>query len=144
MADSYIVDASVVAKWFNRGEDFEGESDLLRRAWLKDDVKLAAPAHLPFEVANSIWKNSNIGIRKATNLVKILVDVSPELHDLTEPLAGHAMSIARSRELTFYDAAYLALAKILSVPLVTADVDQLRAASRYARALHLSTLVVPS
>jgi len=137
--ESYVVDASVVAKWFNRGEDFERESDLLRGAWVRDDVKLSAPAHLPFEVANSIWKNPNVGTQKARGMAKVLVELSPKLHDLTESLAESAMSIARRKRLSFHDASYIALARALSLPLITADNEQLRAASRYARALHLSS-----
>jgi predicted nucleic acid-binding protein len=140
VAESYVVDASVVAKWFNRGEEFEKESDQFRRAWINDEIQLEAPSHLPFEVANSIWKNPNIQIRKAGSLAKALVELSPRLHDLTETMAERAMLIARRRQITFYDASYLTLAKVLSIPLITADDDQLRAASGYVASSHLSTM----
>ncbi len=140
VAESYVVDASIVAKWFNRGEDHEKESDNLRRRWVEDEVRLEAPSHLPFEVANSIWKNRNINVGKARSLAKVLADVAPRLHDLTASTAEEAMSIARRRGITFYDASYLTLAKLLSVPLITADSDQLRAASGYVKASYLSNL----
>ena len=139
MADSYVVDASVVAKWFNRGEEFEGESDRLRRAWVNDELELIAPAHLPYEVANSIWKNPNIGVRQAGKLARVLIGVCPALTGLSEELADRAMSFARRKHTTFYDASYIALAKLLSVQLITADDEQLALASGYARASHLSS-----
>jgi len=49
-----VVDASVVAKWFNRGEEYENEAAAVRKAWVSDELELIAPSHLPFEVANSI------------------------------------------------------------------------------------------
>jgi predicted nucleic acid-binding protein len=140
MVESYVVDASVVAKWFNRGEEFEKESDRLRRAWVNDVIQLEAPSHLPFEVANSIWKNPNVRARKAASLTKALVEVAPRLYNLTEATAEQAMSLARRRQITFYDASYLALAKVLSLTLVTSDVAQLRAASGYVKASHVSAL----
>ncbi len=139
-AEAYVVDASVVAKWFNRGEELENESYQIRKAWINDEIQLEAPSHLPYEVANSIWKNPNIGTRKAGSLARALVEVSPRLHNITEAAAKQTMLIARRRGVTFYDASYLALAKLLSLPLVTADEAQLRAASGYARASHLSAL----
>jgi len=140
MTESYVVDASVVGKWFNRGEEFERESDHLRRAWMSGEMRLVAPSHLPFEVANSIWKNPNIGAGLAGRLAKVLVDMSPELNDLSEDMAERAMSVARRRHVTFYDASYLVLAKLLSVPLITADDHQIRVASGYTKAFHLSFL----
>ena len=140
MVDAYVVDASIVAKWFNRGEEFEKESDGLRRAWVNNEIQLDAPAHLPFEVANSIWKNPNISVRKAGSLAKVLVEVSPKLHDLTDFLAEQAMSIARRKSVTFCDASYLALAKFLSSRLITVDSHQLRIASGYVAASHLADL----
>lgn len=107
---------------------------------MEDEIQLEAPSHLPFEVANSIWKNRNIDVRKARSLASALVDIAPRLHDLTESMAEQVMSIARGRRITFYDASYLALAKIMSLPLVTADEDQIRAASGYVRASHLSSM----
>lgn len=90
---------SVVTKWFNRGEEFERESDQLRKDWIDDKKRLVAPSHLPFEVADSIWKNPNIGVRRAGKLAEVLVAVCPELDNLSEAMAEDSMSIARKRHL---------------------------------------------
>jgi len=139
MAESYVVDASVVAKWFNRGEDYEDKASAVRKAWVDDELELIAPSHLPFEVANSIWKNPNIKARNAGILAKLMVRLSPRLDSLSEELAQESMSLARRKGLTFYDASYLALAKFLSRPLLTADAEQLVAAARYVVASHLAS-----
>jgi predicted nucleic acid-binding protein len=139
MAEAFVVDASVVAKWFNRGEQFENEAAVLRSAWVRDELELLAPSHLPYEVANSVWKNPNVGSREAGTLVKLLVKLSPKLVDLSEDLASETMDVARKKRMTFYDASYLAVAKHFSHPLVTADKDRLRLAKKYVTALHLSS-----
>lgn len=133
-----MVDASVVAKWFNRGEENEEEAAALRKAWLDGRLELFAPSSLLFEVANSIWKNSNVTTRSARSLVKLAVVLSPRLVNLEEEAAEQAMILARKRRFGFYDTAFLALAKSLSVPFITADQEQLRAADGYVRAVHLS------
>ena len=68
MPDSFVVDASVVAKWFNKGESNEEEALALRNAWIERKVELCSPSLLIYEVCNSIWKNPNIDKDKATSL----------------------------------------------------------------------------
>jgi len=134
-----VVDASVVAKWFNSGEEFENEAIALRNAWTEDRIELVAPRLLPFEVANSIWRNPNLNMEEARALARLVIKLSPKLTGLTEEVAELAMSLARRKHLPFYDASYLALARSLSRPLITADREQLEAARRFAEAIHVSS-----
>ncbi len=91
-----------------------------------------------FEVANSIWKNPNVATDVASALVKLAVRVSPTLVNPEESVVEMAMRVARRTMLTFYDAVYLALARSLSIPLITADRKQLSASDDYAKALPIS------
>src|SRR5436309_1860341 len=124
MAESYVVDASVVAKWFNRGEEYEKEAMALRDGWVEGDIELYAPSLLIFEVANSIWKNPSVSHRTARSLVRLAVRMSPTLLNPQEDVAEQAMVLARKTKLTFYDSIYLAIAKSLSSVLVTVDQEQ--------------------
>ena len=69
----------MVAKWFNRGEANEEEANLLRDEWVDGRVELYAPSLLLFEVANSIWKNSNVTRKIASSLVGLAVRICPTL-----------------------------------------------------------------
>ena len=140
MAESYVVDASVVAKWFNRGEANEDEARALRDAWTEGRVHLYAPTLLLFEVANSIWKNPGIKTKTTRSLVRILVRLSPQLVNPNEQVSEEAMLLARRSKLTFYDSVYLALARSLSSILVTADQEQLSVADGYTKAAPLSAI----
>lgn len=103
-----------------------------------------APALLHFEVANSIWKNPNVSARSARSLIRLMVRLAPKLVDLGADVAEQAMSLGRRKRLAYYDTAYLALAKSLSLPLITADQEQLIVAKGYTTAIHLSSSEVPS
>jgi predicted nucleic acid-binding protein len=103
-------------------------------------VKLYAPSLLLFEVANSIWKNPNVLSKTARSLVRLAVRVSPTLLNPQEEVAEQALLLARRTKLTFYDSIYLSLAKSLSLLLITADREQLVAADKYTKAVHLSTI----
>lgn len=140
MAETYVVDASVVAKWFNKGETNEAEAIALRKAWISGDVELVAPTLLHFEVGNSIWKNPNVSARKARSLVRLMVRLTPKLVDLGGEEAEQAMLLARRMKLPYYDTVYLALAKSLSAAFITADQEQLDAAKGYVDCSHLSSI----
>ena len=99
---------------------------------------LYAPSLLLFEVANSVWRNPGVPLRTSRSLVRLAVRISPTLLNLQESVAEQAMVLARRAKLTFYDSIYLAVAKSLSLVLVTVDRDQLLAANGYTKAVHLS------
>jgi predicted nucleic acid-binding protein len=67
-----------------------------------------------------------------------MLRLSPKLVNLGREEAEQAMTLARKMNLTYYDSAYLALARSLSAPLITADQEQLDAAKGYAEGSHLS------
>lgn len=138
MVESFVVDASVVAKWFSRGEDNENEARILRDAWSNGSAVLYAPAQLQFEVINSIWKNPGIDLETACSLARLAVRLSPARVDVGEDLAEDAMALARSTKLTYYDTVYVVLAKSLEHPLISADSEQLSIAEGYCKALHLA------
>jgi len=140
MPESYVVDASVVSKWFNRGETEEEQATLLREAWADRRVKLFAPSLMLFEVANSIWKNPGTPDDLARSLVKTAKNLSPTLINPSARTVGLAMLIARKTKITFYDAIYLAVAKSLSLRLISADGKQLSASSGYVKSVRVSQI----
>ena len=111
---------------------------MLREAWTGGRIRLFAPSLMIFEVANSIWKNPNTGDDLARSLVKAAMNLSPTLINPTALVVGQAMLVARKATMTFYDAVYLALAKSMSLRLISADHKQLSASSRHVNAVHIA------
>jgi len=93
------------------------------------DAELHAPALLDFEVASALRGHALGGKLDQTRLDEAVEDFagfSIERHQMTEAL-GHILDLRHN--LTVYDAAYVVLAQVLEVPLVTCD-EKFRDATR--------------
>ena len=93
-------------------------------AWVADELRgerLIAPALLPFEVANVLRRlelAGDLSMAEATlahdDLLGLPVDLVPHRH-----LASRAWALRHN--LTAYDAAYVSLAEVFDVALITLD-----------------------
>ena len=112
----WVVDASVAAKWLAPEPDAP-----LAEALLADD--LIAPDLLYAEVADILWKKQLRGeMDMATTQIaaRWLLQVPLQVHDSSGLLAD-ALTLALQLQHPAYDCFYLALARRVDVPLVTAD-----------------------
>jgi predicted nucleic acid-binding protein len=119
-----ILDASVAAKWFLKGEEYETESLRLRQDYEEGNVALHAPSLMLYEVCNSIWKRRDIPRETAAKLAEA---ASKYLSNLVVPPSPQtyrkAVSNARTWNITVYDSSYATMAQELKRPLITADGD---------------------
>lgn len=127
----FVIDASAMLAWC-----FEDE-------WPKDRIKLlrklvdggmAAPAHWPLELTNTIWNGEQRG-RLTVADARVFIQTVESLGvaiDTETPRRSWSdiLALARAEKLTTYDAAYLELAMRLRATLVSKDVDLLKAAKR--------------
>lgn len=114
----FVVDASVVIKWFVP----EIHSDAARRL-LERSHQYIAPDLLFAEAANAIWKKvrrgdltSGDGQQLVTDLGTVAVESIP-----CRALAPDAYALATATGCTVYDGMYLALAVRLDTRMLTAD-----------------------
>jgi predicted nucleic acid-binding protein len=114
----YVVDASVVVKWF-LPEDHAGAA----RRLLVSGFRLSSPDLVRVEFGNVMWKRWRRG-----ELSVEAVDVAlgyfgrlPLEVETSETLTGAAWNVARLYDRSFYDGLYVALAERSGYPLVTAD-----------------------
>jgi predicted nucleic acid-binding protein len=129
-SDVFILDASVAAKWFNK-EDFTDKAIAVRDAFVQGRIRLLAPAQMVYEVGNSVWKNNKeLTAEDATTAIQALMDIEIELVPLSQELASSAMRIARDSSITFYDAAYIALADHFNAILISTDAEILSKRSK--------------
>jgi predicted nucleic acid-binding protein len=122
----FVVDASVVVKWFVP----EIHSDAARRL-LALPHEYVAPDLLFAETANTIWKKIRRQELTAEDGHRLVADIARIAVETVSCLAlaedAHAFASATGR--TVYDAMYVALAVRLDTRLLTAD-DRLEAALR--------------
>jgi predicted nucleic acid-binding protein len=119
-----ILDASVAAKWFLRGEKYETESLKLRQDYEEGKAELHAPSLMLYEVCNSIQKRRDIPRETAAKLAEAASTYLNNLAVSPSPQTFRkAVSNARIWDITVYDSSYATMAQELKRPLITADED---------------------
>jgi predicted nucleic acid-binding protein len=136
MSDEFVVDASVFAKFY-----FHEEGSERARDFLTSGVIISVPDLVYLEMASIAAKRVRAkaetaeNARQAVENIDDLLDRVVRAKDLAAPAYGFACDYGFS----VYDGAYLALARSLSVAVVTADLRLVRR----AEAAGLSHLVMP-
>ena len=125
----FVVDASVTLAWC-----FEDETSAAAEAALAAfaDEEAIAPAIWPFEVANAIRTAERRGRLELSDVARVrslllALPIEIEATDLGAAL-GEVAEVARTLDLSAYDAAYLSLAARRGIPVATVD-DRLRRAA---------------
>jgi predicted nucleic acid-binding protein len=126
-----ILDASVAANWFLKGERYEVESLRLRQDYEEGNVVLQPPSLILYEVCNTIWKRRDIAAEQTGKLAEA---VSSYLGNFTVSLSPQsyrrAVSNARAWNVTVYESSYATMAQETNSPLITADEDLTKRLSR--------------
>ncbi len=115
IADKLVLDASVLAAFFIKEENYEKIKEQLVAV-----KKLFAPSLWRFEVSNVVWKKKEISKEAALEIIKVIweldiLDIEPNLY------IQEAFRISREHNITFYDSSYIAMAKTLGVALWSFD-----------------------
>ncbi len=140
-AAAVCVDACVAAKWFLRDEqDDLAALALLERSAL-GQLELLVP-DLFFHEMGSVFLRALRRGRLTESLVLQHLTALEELQLNVEPVRGEmdaALYLGRQLGVSYYDAAYLALAESRGVPLVTSDQKLIEASSG-----HLDWVLTPA
>jgi predicted nucleic acid-binding protein len=116
----YVVDASVVVKWFSRFEEDAEKSGRMLNDHIEGTVMLMSSSLVLYEVCNALRFNPHLGKEDVSRAAMSLVRLELELVDFSEVFES-AIGLAFSQDITLYDAAYLAVSQTRHIPLVTAD-----------------------
>jgi len=120
-----VLDASVVLKWFERGDEANVDAARrLRKEFQAGELRVVAPPLLWLEILNVAarrwhWSSSQLD-QLAASLPELgFEEIEPELEGVAEWAA---------QGLTAYDAAYVATAEEAGIPLITDDAEICRIA----------------
>jgi len=116
----YVVDASIIVKWFSRFEQDVKSSEKLLNSHIKGASMLVSSSLVLYEVCNALRFNPNFGEKDVSRAVTNLLKLELELVDFSEVFES-AIELAFSYDITIYDAAYIAVSRKLRIPLLTAD-----------------------
>lgn len=119
MPSSLVLDASAAVKWFTREEEYS-EMREIRDLFIEGELKIYIPSLLFTEFSNAlryIHGLTPLDVVRALNALKNLrLNTVDDLDLLPE-----AVEIAFHKDITVYDALYLALARALNSRLITYD-----------------------
>jgi len=120
---SLCVDASVGVKWALRDEEGSAASLALLERHVVGDIRIIVPDLFLHEVGNALMlavRRKGVPEAAALEALGALVDLHLPAVPIG-PLATPALALGLRLGLSFYDAAYLAVAEGHGVPLVTVD-----------------------
>jgi len=118
--EKLVSDANVVVKWFIE-EEYSDKALKLRDMHVNGERLIAAPELLPFEVLNALKYSNLFKKEELKNAALSISSYGIELHPLRGKLAEKTVEIAIEKDITIYDASYVALAITLNTKLYTAD-----------------------
>jgi len=74
-----------------------------------------------YELSNALKYNPNFDKEDVREAVQSILDMDMEIITPTSDIINRSISMAFERDITIYDASYVALAEELEIPLITAD-----------------------
>jgi predicted nucleic acid-binding protein len=119
----WVVDTSVAFKWSRQ----EGEEEYISQALavlndhLAGRLELHAPDLLIYELGNILSVKKALASEQSAAILRNILLLGLTVHPIDVSLAEEAFNIALQYRITFYDASFLALSRLLGCPLVTAD-----------------------
>ena len=132
----FVVDASVAVKWYVY-EELRDKALRLREDFLSESIDLEAPSLILYEVGNAIRHHPGATDSECASAVTQLRGLGIAIRELDDSAIRIAAKIAFEEKLTFYDAAYLSLAKSIEAKLITADTELYNQLSKKNRTFSL-------
>ncbi len=118
----YVVDASVIIKWFLHHQEADRDRALaLRDLHIAGRSTLYIPQLAILEVLNAVRFSPKATEEDGETALEALLDLHLEAKPPEADLLRKANAIAWAYKLTIYDALYVALAEQVGYPLITAD-----------------------
>lgn len=120
--EAAVLDTSALLRLFHdHGDEEQAGIDTLRDAWLAGSMQLVILDLCVYEFTNVLVRGLGKNADQAARDVSALFDLQLPLVSCDRDLATAAARIAARSRLSGYDAAFVAAAQALAVPLVTTD-----------------------
>ena len=118
----YVVDASVIVKWFLHEKEADRDRALaLRDLHISGRSTIYIPRLALLEVLNAIRFNPKADEESGETALETLQDLNLETKSAEVDVLRKANAIAWTYKITIYDALYVALAEQVGYPFVTVD-----------------------
>ncbi len=120
--NTYILDTSVVVKWFSsHSEDDRVASLRLRQDILNGECAVVAPTLLFYELANALRYNPRFNAKDVNDAVNSVMEMGFEVYGVEVDTMAQAVEMAFRFHVAVYDTYFLAVSQTKKKPLLTAD-----------------------
>ncbi len=117
----YVLDSSVIAKWFVQEEDSEKAVEI-RDLFIREKIRLSTLSLARYELGNTLWKHPSKTENNVREDFTALSEMALPTHDIDDTgVLTWAFHIARNLRINFYDASFVAWAEASKATFVTAD-----------------------
>jgi len=116
----FVLDTSVVVKWFSEEKDSDKARKLLKSLEEKK-IEIILPALVKYELANAFLKGKQLSYPEAKIALETFYNLPLLFVEETFDLAKDSYQLGKKMNLCYYDACFLALAKSQKATLVTAN-----------------------
>jgi predicted nucleic acid-binding protein len=114
-----VPDASVILKWVLKTDEADAEKALsLLSSWVAGEVEILLPSLWVYEVGNIVGRKNP---QRSGEIMTLLLGYRFPEAKTDAPLVAATLEIMRTCNVTFYDAAYHAVAMSAGGSFVTAD-----------------------
>jgi predicted nucleic acid-binding protein len=114
-----VPDASVILKWVLKTDEADAEKALsLLSSWVAGEVEILLPSLWVYEVGNIVGRKN---LQRSGEIMTLLLGYRFPEAKTDAPLVAATLEIMRTCNVTFYDAAYHAVAISAGGSFVTAD-----------------------
>ncbi len=118
----YVLDTSVVVKWYSTFDEANTNNALwLRQAMYDNQCQLIIPDLVLYELGNALRFNPHLTSEDVIAALYSLVDLNLTIWAVEPTILAKAVVLAYQYAVTLYDAYFLALADETNSSLVTAD-----------------------
>jgi predicted nucleic acid-binding protein len=118
----YILDSSVIVKWFNhKDEDNVNRALKLMDLFGADIIGITIPDLAIYEIANALRYNKNFDPEEVKKIISTLMELQLNIINVEEDLINSALDIAVEDDISIYDAIFISISEDLMMPLVTAN-----------------------
>lgn len=116
----FVIDASVVVKWFSREPNHERAKNLLKKLENRE-IDLFTSDLLFYEVGNALFRGKKLKAAEINEALFLLREIPINFLGLDPGRIETSTALMERYNLTFYDAIYAALAKEFNAPLISAN-----------------------
>ena len=110
-----------MVKWINsQNEDYLEKADQIRHNARLEKVELLAPELAKYEIGNALL-NKKMSLPEAKHSMRTIYSIPITFIPMNQERADETIEIATENNITFYDAAFVCLAKEKNVTLITAN-----------------------